>query len=183
MTASRRRKPQFEAMESILLLSMARPGLGHPDTRQAPSAAHHERSLSLAGDLQGAMQPISTFGENGLAFYSLNGSGEVGAVGDVTVSASVSYSPTSGNASGGTIKLTDGKGTIKLTLLGPPWDGTLPAPSFSYRVSSGTGHYRGAQGSGTAVITLVPQTSGYDGLAGVSAPGGTGTFTVQLNPA
>ena len=182
MTTSRRRKPQFEVMESILLLSMGRPDLKHPDSRHAPSVTRTERSLNLAGDLQGAMQPVSTYG-SGLPFYSLNGSGEVGAVGDVTASASVSYNPTSGNASGGTIKHTDGKGTIKLTLLGPPWDGTLPAPSFSYRVSSGTGHYRGAQGIGTAVITLVPQTSGYDGLAGVSTPGGTGTFTVQLNPA
>ncbi len=106
----------------------------------------------------------------------------MGAIGGVGVAASLTYYPASSAASGGTITLTSGKGTIKLSLMGPVWNGAVPAPSFSFRVASATGHYRGMQGSGTAVITLTPQTSGYDGIQGLGAPGGTGTFTVQLNP-
>ncbi len=129
------------------------------------------------------MQPISTYGTTGLAFYSLNGTGEVGALGVVNITASVTYYPASSAASGGTITLTGGKGTIKLALMGPVWNGALPAPSFSFHVASATGHYRGMRGTGTAVITLTPQTSGYDGIQGLGAPGGNGTFTVQVNPA
>ncbi len=183
MTASRHIRPQVEAMESIFLLSTLSLHPKRPDTRRAPLVAHQKDSISLAGNLQGAMQPISTFGSTGLAFYSLNGTGEVGALGGVNVTASVSYYPASSAASGGTITLTGGKGTINLALMGPAWDGTLPAPSFSFHVASATGHYRGMHGTGTAVITLTPQTSGYDGIQGLAAPGGTGTFTVQLNPA
>ena len=47
------------------------------------------------------MQPISTYGTTGLAFYSLNGTGEVGALGVVNITASVTYYPASSAASGG----------------------------------------------------------------------------------
>jgi hypothetical protein len=183
MTASRHIKPQVEAMESVFLLSTLGLHPKRPDTKRAPLVAHQKDSISLAGNLQGAMQPISTYGTAGPAFYSLNGTGEVGALGSVNVTARVTYYPASSAASGGTITLTGGKGTIKLALMGPLWDGTLPAPSFSFHVASATGHYRRMRGIGTAVITLTPQTSGYDGIQGLGAPGGTGTFTVQLNPA
>ena len=78
MTASRHIKPQVEAMESIFLLSTLGLHPKSPDIRRAPLVAHHKASISLAGNLEGAMQPLSTYGTTGLAFYRLNGTGEWG---------------------------------------------------------------------------------------------------------
>jgi hypothetical protein len=88
--------------------------------------------------------------------YNFTGSGVVKPLGTTTVSGNIALPGfvASGFATG-TLTLTGPNGTVTLSLKGPRQKGFGPLPSnLSFTISSGTGSYAGAKGSGHIALKL-----------------------------
>ena len=114
------------------------------------SAAVHPHG-SIAGTYT-TSTPVADAGTT----YSFAGSGVVKPLGTTTVSGNIALPGfvASGFATG-TLTLTGPNGTVTLSLKGPRQKGFGPLPSnLSFTISSGTGSYAGAKGSGHISLKL-----------------------------
>ena len=140
-----------------------------------------QRQLFLNGSVKGAYRVLPVASPIAGTLYELSGEGLVTPLGQVLGRGSVRVDgPTpQGALGGGTFALKGGRGTVDLSLEQLPSPAaSLPIPGvyyFRFKISGGTGAYRGATGSGLAVLRLDPPsaTSGTFSLTFSSAPSPT----------
>jgi len=154
--------PAIEAMESRTFLSAApAPSPLVTDSDPVPVITVLKTVVHFHGKLTGTFSHVLTNPDAGNA-YSFSATGNLGAVGTVSASASIKLPGfvAKGNALG-TLTLTTSTGTLTLKLAGPLEKGFGPMPSaVRYYVSSGTGAYANASGAGNIGITLAPKGDG-----------------------
>src|SRR5262249_21963193 len=120
--------------------------------------------------------------------YSLRATGKLGTLGTTTVTGSLtSLGFVATGRAGGTLTLTNARGSITLRLAGPPQTGVGALPAqFQCSVAEGTGAYKHFQASGTIDLRLRP--SGVPFLSPMGNRGsltdartGRGTFTLTIH--
>ncbi|MDB5349925.1 MAG: hypothetical protein JWN86_1172 [Planctomycetota bacterium] len=136
-------RPALTTLEGRTLLStLTHPG--HPGAvvviAAAPSAIH--------GSLNGSFSDLSG------SSVSVKGSGKINGIGPVVLSGTLAHGPAFSIA-GGTLLLSSQNGTISLAV-----QGTIPnlyrkgaKVTYQYAITSGTGAFAGATGSGLIKIT------------------------------
>ncbi len=149
----RRRKtarPVLESMESRFLLSAQ--GVG-------PAAVMLARPmLALGGSVHGHYDESSVVPDAGRA-VSFSGAGRVSGLGQVQFTGHFGTPGfiSSGHATG-TLVLSNGRGTVTLSLVGPTQPGfSAPPSTFAYTIVSGTGSHAARHGHGTLTMSLVPE--------------------------
>ena len=136
MTMSRRIKPQLEVMESMLLLSAVGLHVKKPDVRHLACGATEETHQPFREPPRGDAAHLRhlRWCDEGLqergGVLRLERSRRSRVLGDVTVMQLSRITRRPMMLQGGTITLADANGTIKLTLMGPPWTARLPAAAF-----------------------------------------------------
>ena len=146
----RRRKearPVLESMESKFLLSVQ--GV-------AATAMVAAMPLALRGSAHGQFSEASSNPDTGHTF-TLSGLGKAGMLGKVQFSGHFGTPGfiATGHA-GGTLTLSNPKGSVTLDLQGPTRPGfSAPPSAFTYTVVSGTGAYASAHGGGQLTVGLV----------------------------
>jgi hypothetical protein len=160
----------FQKSVAALLLSLAALGFasasGHHMVKRGPTPPPNPPSPALHGTIKGTYDhPI---GVDGPIVYLVQGSGTVAPLGKATAKGSVvvkGFGPGAGN-NGVSLTLSDGKGSVTLSLLAP---GAQYPASFQYKVSNATGAFAGLKGkTGTAQFT--PTATGLT----------SGTFTLTF---
>jgi hypothetical protein len=158
----RRNRPlHVESLESVTLLSGLSAHLTHASHPPAIVSALRAVSTPVAinGTTRGFYTSDSPIPDTGTA-YHLVSVGSLRGVGFAVVSGdlhSVGFIA-QGHATG-TLNVLAARGSLNLTLTGPSQPGFSPLPTeFSYTISSGTGRFHNASGSGTVDITLKPLT-------------------------
>ena len=129
---------------------VALPALG--DEKAAPAAGE---TIHLKGKIHGTYTVRKANPDTG-STYQLTASGEVHPLGrsEATGSFHTPGNIANGHAEG-TLTLSDPKGGVTLTLVGPAQPAFAPPPSqFAFTITGGTGKFQGAQGSGTATLAL-----------------------------
>jgi hypothetical protein len=113
----------------------------------------------LHGLLQGTYSAY-TFPDVGTN-YELSGQGQVLPLGQTTVTGGVhSLNFIRIGRAGGTLTLSDPRGTLTLQLIGPLAYGESPLPTrYDYTITGGTGAFAHDIGWGTAFLTLTPDTT------------------------
>jgi hypothetical protein len=138
-------------------------GRAVPSTGLHPGAAIHTSALVqgtqylfLNGEAHGTTRTVRTNPDAGTT-VALDGSGRVSPLGQVHVSGTLHGTGfiQQGQA-GGTVRLSNARGSVTLSLEGPTQGGFTPPPSGTYRftVESGTGAYAHALGTGTVDVTF-----------------------------
>ena len=161
-TPRRNRRLQFEVMESREVLS-ASPAVAalaspawviRPGGLPLPNPLHHE--VVLHGLLSGSYS-AHTFPDVGTS-YALSGQGQVQPLGPTNVTGDLhSLGFILQGHAGGTLTLSNSKGTLTLGLTGPLQSGFSPLPGqFDYEITGGTGAFANATGQGTAFLVLLP---------------------------
>jgi hypothetical protein len=138
-----RRRPEFEALESMLLLS----GASATDHHPAAAAAVGRPSLAL-GSLFGTASGTYSFGRAAGAPVTFSGKGNVSPLGRATVRGSLQLAVASPSGRM-IISARHGKVFADLSTAG------LGAPVF-YTITGGTGRWAGAAGLGEAIVNTVP---------------------------
>jgi hypothetical protein len=146
MKTARSCRPRVEELESIALLST---GVSGPisaivSARRNASTQHH-----LTGSARGVWTEQRGIPDTG-ATQDLAGNGKFKGLGDVQVQGALQLlgNVYTGHAYG-TLTLTNYHGSVTLTLTGPSQPGfSGPPQSFTFTIASGTGRYKGWQGSG-----------------------------------
>ncbi len=158
-TPKRNQRLQFEVMESRVVLSTGLAGAPLASTALViappfPLPRHHE--VVLNGLLSGSYS-AHTFPDAGTS-YALSGQGRVRPLGPTNVTGSLhSLGFILQGHAGGTLTLSDSKGTLTLGLTGPLQSGFSPLPDqFDYEITGGTGAFAHATGRGTASLVLLP---------------------------
>jgi hypothetical protein len=146
MKTARSCRPHVEELESIALLSVggAGPASAIVSASRNPTTQHH-----LAGSASGTWTAQSSNPDVG-ATQDLVGNGKLKGLGEVQVQGSLHLTGfiQSGHAEG-TLALTNSHGSVTLVLTGPTQPGfSGPPKSFTFTIASGTGRYKGWQGSG-----------------------------------
>ena len=108
----------------------------------------------LNGEVSGSFS-AHTFPDVGTS-YTLSGQGQVQPLGPTNVTGVVhSLGFIFQGHAGGTLTLSNSKGTLTLELTGPLQSGFSPLPNqFNYEIMGGTGDYANATGRGTASLEL-----------------------------
>ena len=161
-TPKRNRRLQFEVMESREVLS-ASPAVAalaspawviRPGGLPLPNPLHHE--VVLHGSLSGSYSAHS-FVDAGTS-YDLSGQGQVQPFGPMKAGGDLhSLGFILQGHAGGTLTLSNSKGTLTLGLTGPLQSGFSPLPGqFDYEITGGTGAFANATGQGTAFLVLLP---------------------------
>lgn len=144
MFRCRRFRPSCEVLEVVELLSAA------PLALVAEVSHPH---LVLRGSTYGNYSTAASIPDAGHT-DNLSGSGIVSPLGSVTVKGSVHSLGfiIQGHAEG-TVKLTDGRGSVTVDLVGPLQRGFASLPTnFTYKIVKGTGAFQGATGTGKATL-------------------------------
>ena len=156
MSRTTRRTLAFDAMEGRLLLSA---GMGHPSPSAHPAAeVHRARAraraqvshISLTGTLVGI--PFGTVTQEGIHVSSFLLKGKTKTMG--RVSASLNQTDTvivpgkQPNLSNATLTLSNRRGSVQIKTA------ASPSSRYIFIVTSGTGVYSAAYGSGTAIISF-----------------------------
>jgi hypothetical protein len=145
---------------SVIRANRARPIAKFSDSAIVAAVAANN-STSFNGTITGTYIPEPTAADLG-AGYALRGKGTVGILGDVTAQGNLMLPGfiTSGHANG-TLVLTststsaDKSGSVTLQLTGPLENGFGPLPTtLSFTITSGTGAYADASGTGTIAVTF-----------------------------
>jgi len=110
--------------------------------------------VRLNGQFSGSFS-AHTFPDVGTS-YALSGQGQVQPLGLTNVTGDLnSLGFISQGHAGGTLTLSNSKGTLTLELTGPLQSGFSPLPDqFDYEITAGTGAYVNATGRGTAFLNL-----------------------------
>ena len=150
MKSSRKRKsrPVVESLESIAPPTSGLGGVAAPATIVA--ATSQGPHLTLSGTIHGTYLPAPTIPDIGGRLV-LNGSGTLKNLPAFKVTGLLHTTGfiATGHATA-TLILTNGKGTIDVSLTGPLQHGFSPPPSsFTYLITGGTGKYVGAHGTGS----------------------------------
>jgi hypothetical protein len=150
---TRRMQPGLEFLEGRAVLSSVSPGAAIHSTALVQGTTY----LFLNGEARGAFRQKSVNPDIGVTFV-LAGAGRVTPLGAVRLSGSLQgtgFIRPPGHA-GGTIQLSNARGSVTLRLEGPPQGGFTPPPSATYQfsVESGTGAYAHTVGTGTADIAF-----------------------------
>ena len=124
-----------------------------PHSAAFSAHAHKHIKLALSGRVTGTWQSVMTNPDAGKE-QSLTGSGTVAPLGPTQASATL-HAPgfiASGRTTG-TLTLTGDKGTVTLALKSPVEKGFgAIAANYSFKITGGTGVYKGATGKGTAFL-------------------------------
>jgi hypothetical protein len=149
---TRRSQPGLESLEGRAVLSTVLPGV----TVHPAAVVQGTEYLFLNGKAQGTTRSVPTNPDGG-ATLALEGSGRITPLGQVRVSGTLHGTGfiQQGQA-GGTLRLTNARGSVTLSLVGPTQRGFLPPPSgtYSFTVESGTGAYAHTLGTGTVDVAL-----------------------------
>jgi hypothetical protein len=152
MSRTTRRILAFDAMEGKVLLSS---GLGHPAAVAQPAAAVHRAQAQLShvllnGTLAGI--PFGTVSQGGVTVSSFTLKGKAQSMGKVTASLGLTDTLISPgkepNLSNATLTLSNARGSVQIKMA------SSPSNRHIFIVTSGTGTYASAYGSGTAVISF-----------------------------
>jgi hypothetical protein len=149
---TRRTQPGLETLEGRAVLSTA-----HPGAAVVPAAVvRGAEYLFLNGQAHGTTRNVPTNPDAG-ATLALEGSGRISPLGQVRLSGALHGTGfiRQGHA-GGTVQLTNARGSATLSLVGPTQAGfTPPRPgTYSFTVEGGTGAYAHALGTGTVDLAL-----------------------------
>ena len=164
MRKSTHTRPALEPLEEKALLSHVVPH--HPVhlARVTPSLNRPVtiKTNQLQGMVTGTYAIAPSTSAPGMN-YNLNGSGQVGTLGDVQVTGFIHVGTNPKSAPTGTITLSDGKGSIQLTITGKGGPRPLApvgsgAMSLHYTIVSGTGAFRNYHGSGSVNMATLPIT-------------------------
>jgi hypothetical protein len=151
MSRTTRRTLAFDAMEGRVLLSA---GMGHPAAAAHPAAIVHRakaqvRNVLLNGTLAGI--PFGTASQDGITVSAFTLKGKTQTMGRVTASLGLTDTliapgkqPDLSNA---TLTLSNARGSVQIKTA------ASPSSRYIFIVTSGTGAYASAYGSGTAVIS------------------------------
>ncbi len=159
----KRKKPlDFEPLEGKQLLTT----LHHAAVRPHAAANVATQNFSLAGTLHTALATIQTFTANNQNYGTFSFTGKVKSMGAIHGAFVAAVDSSQQYMSTGMMRFISKKGTVDLALSPAPGDKS----SYLFTVSSGTGAYTGATGSGRI------QTHSYGhNLSSV-------TFSVSMNP-
>ena len=164
MRKSTHTRPALEPLEEKALLSHVVP---HHPVHMAGVTPSLNRPVTIkTNQLQGMVTGTYAIAPSTPApgmNYNLNGSGQVGTLGDVKVTGFIHVGTNPKSAPTGTITLTDSKGSIQLSItgkggprpLGPVSSGAM---SLHYTIVSGTGAFRNYHGSGSVNMATLPIT-------------------------
>jgi hypothetical protein len=151
MSRTTRRTLAFDAMEGRVLLSS---GMGHHNVAAQPAAVVHRaksqvRNVLLNGTVMGI--PFGTVNQDGITVSSFTLKGTAQSLGKVTASLGLTDTliapgkqPDLSNA---TLTLTNARGSVQIKTA------ASPSTRYIFIVTSGTGAYASAYGSGTAIIS------------------------------
>jgi hypothetical protein len=143
---------RIEPLEGRAVLSAVHPGVAvHP-----AAVVQGAQYLFLNGQVHGTSRNVPTNPDAG-ATLALEGSGRVTPLGQVHLSGTLHGTGfiQQGQA-GGTIRLSNARGSVTLSLVGPTQNGFTPPQSgtYSFTVESGTGAYAHSLGTGTVDLAL-----------------------------
>lgn len=173
-------RPSVEPLESVTLLSGLAASV--PLVPAKVSTMSTGKELDLSGTLHGTYHQQPSIPDVGKA-YNLSGSGHVKPMGRSSVTGGLHSTGfiATGHA-GGQIFLSDSRGTVTLTLTGPPQQGFANLPNtFNYTVTNASGKFLGDTGSGQ--IVLVRHAARPKSTPTTSTPAAEhGTFTLVLVP-
>jgi hypothetical protein len=151
MSRTTRRTLAFDAMEGRVLLSS---GMGHPGAVAHPAAVVHRAKAQVShvvlnGTLMGI--PFGTVNQDGIKVSSFALKGKTSSMGKVKASLVLTDTliapgkqPDLSNA---TLTLSNARGSVQLKTA------ASPSTRYVFIVTSGTGTYASAYGSGAAVIS------------------------------
>lgn len=161
-----RRKPNpapgLEPLETRELLAA---GLAPPPPRTAEVRASSSRSTSLRIAIRGRLAVSSAPTADGPP-YSLSGRG-IGEAPGLTLDGLLVNSRVEARTLAGRLTLETPRGQITLDVSGPSQPTTASVAALRYSIAGGTGSFRGAEGSGTAVLKVA---GGFPGAVSESAP-------------
>jgi hypothetical protein len=152
MSWTTRRTLAFDAMEGRVLLSS---GLRHPATAAHPAAVVHRAQAQLShvllnGTLAGI--PFGTVSQDGIKVSSFTLKGKVQSMGKVVASLGLTDTLISPgkepDLSNATLTLSNARGSVQIKTA------ASPSNRYIFIVTSGTGAYASAYGSGTATISF-----------------------------
>jgi hypothetical protein len=149
---TRRTQPGLEPLEGRAVLSAVHPGV----TVHPAALVQGAQYLFLNGQIHGTTRDVPTNPDTG-ATVALEGSGRLSALGQVHLSGTLHGTGfIQQGQPGGTIRLSNARGSVTLSLVGPTQGGFTAPPSGPYRfaVQGGTGAYAHAVGTGTVDVTL-----------------------------
>ena len=145
-----RRRPQLETLEAMTLLS--------GPTAAVVATMNHQ--VQLDGTAKGNYHEVIKNPDTGAVYYFF-GSGRGHSAGRVDVTANI-HSPgnIANGQSHGMLVLSGPRGSLTLTLTGPPQNGNTPVPDvFSFTITNASGKYRGAHGTGYIDLGLTPKAT------------------------
>ncbi len=176
MRRSRTMRPQLESLESMTLLSAISPVHKHPGGIVAAKATHANvaTAISLNGTFEGAYHVAAKANHHKGLDYVFSGDGAVGVLGFTQVTGNLNSvgNVTKGHATGPVV-LSTKYGSLRLQLTGPTQHSMATLPEgFTYKITSGTGKYRGDEGTGK--VFFVPDAY----VASTSTGSEAGTFAM-----
>jgi hypothetical protein len=175
--ACRNRPLEVEPLESMTLLSgltmLGAAPVEHPVTVAAASQVRVELRGTTRGDYTSEAR-IPDVGTS----YTVFSMGRLARFGPAVVTGNLhSLGFISSGHAPGTLRVVLARGTLTLNLTGPTQPGFSPLPSqFSFVITSGTGRFHNAVGSGTVDVTLKPDASSS------SPTQGHGRITLVFHP-
>jgi hypothetical protein len=168
-----RRRPQLESLESMTLLSGSAAAVGGAIAALvAPPAPTSGHMIRLTGTAKGRFHAHINNPDTGKDF-TFFGSGQVAPLGHVDLTGHI-HSPgfIANGHSTGLLVLSNPKGSVTLSLIGPVQSGFTPVPdTFTFKITNASGKFKGDTGTGFMVLELEP-------AAAPTLTGEHGSFTM-----
>jgi hypothetical protein len=155
MSGDRRSRPAVEPLEGRQLLSggayTASPTSSHPHPLVPPADAQ----VLLTGPIKGVLLSKPGMPDTGQQ-YQLSASGRIQPAGLVAAFGKLQTPGFINSAlTTGTITLSSRQGSLSVKLTSDPQDGFSQLPEvFTYQIVHGSGHFLGATGGGTVLLTI-----------------------------